>query len=66
MEWTSSSIKTFVDGKLVYQLPNSADKPYDHPHYLLLNIAMGGNLGGTVSDEFQESVMEIDYVKIFQ
>lgn len=66
MEWTRSSIKTFVDGKLVYELPNSADKPYDHPHYLLLNIAMGGNLGGTVDNNFQESVMEIDYVKIFQ
>lgn len=66
MEWTSSSIKTFVDGKLVYELPNSRDKPYDHPHYLLLNIAMGGNLGGDVSGDFQDSVMEIDYVRIYQ
>lgn len=66
MEWTSSSIKTFVDDKLIYQLPNSSEKPYDHPHYLLLNIAMGGNLGGTISDDFQESTMEIDYVKVFQ
>lgn len=66
MEWTSSSIKTFVDGKLIYELPNSSEKPYDHPHYLLLNIAMGGNLGGAINDDFQESSMEIDYVKIFQ
>ncbi len=66
MEWTSSSIKTFVDGKLTYELPNSSEKPYDHPHYLLLNIAMGGNLGGAINDDFQESLMEIDYVKIFQ
>lgn len=66
MEWTSSSIKTFVDGKLVYELPNSPEKPYDRPHYLLLNIAMGGNLGGAVNGNFQESTMEIDYVKVFQ
>ncbi len=66
MEWTSSSIKTFVDGKLIYELPNSREKPYDHPHYLLLNIAMGGNLGGAINDDFQESSMEIDYVKVFQ
>ncbi len=46
MEWTSSSIKTFVDGNLIYQLPNSSEKPYNHPHYLLLNIAIGGSLGG--------------------
>tara|TARA_R100000935_G_C2830993_1_gene165076 strand:+ start:1220 stop:2374 length:1155 start_codon:yes stop_codon:yes gene_type:complete len=66
MEWTSSSIKTFVDGKLVYELANSSEKPYDKPHYLLLNIAMGGNLGGTINNDFQESTMEIDYVKVFQ
>ena len=66
MEWTSSSIKTFVDGVLIYVLSNSSEKPYDHPHYLLLNIAMGGNLGGTINDDFQESSMEIDYVKVFQ
>ncbi len=66
MEWTSSSIKTFVDGVLIYVLPNSSEKPYDHPHYLLLNIAMGGNLGGAINDDFQESSMEIDYVKIYQ
>lgn len=66
MEWTSSNIKTFVDGELIYQLPNSPEKPYDHPHYLLLNIAMGGSLGGDISNDFQESLMEIDYVKIFQ
>ncbi|HSM63794.1 MAG TPA: glycoside hydrolase family 16 protein [Gillisia sp.] len=66
MEWTSTNIKTFVDGELIYVLPNSSEKPYDHPHYLLLNIAMGGNLGGAISNDFQESSMEIDYVKVFQ
>ena len=66
MEWTRSSIKTFVDGKLVYELPNSADKPYDHPHYLLLNIAIGGTLGGNVPSDFSEGIFEIDYVKVFQ
>ena len=66
MEWTSSSIKTFVDGELVYELPNSADKPYDHPHYLLLNIAIGGNLGGEVPANFTEGTFEIDYVRIYE
>ena len=66
MEWTSSSIKTFVDGELISELPNSPEKPYDHPHYLLLNIAMGGNLGGDVPENFTEDTFEIDYVRIYQ
>jgi len=66
MEWTEDSIRTFVDGELVYELPNSSEKPYDHPHYLLLNIAMGGNLGGEVPEDFTEGTFEIDYVRIYQ
>ena len=66
MEWTSSSIKTFIDGELIYELPNSSEKPYDHPHYLLLNIALGGNLGGEVPENFTEDTFEIDYVRIYQ
>lgn len=66
MEWTSDGIKTFLDDKLIYELPNSSDKPYDHPHYLLLNLAMGGNLGGEVGADFMEDTFEIDYVRIYQ
>ena len=66
MEWTSSSIKTFIDDKLISELPNSSDKPFDHPHYLLLNIAIGGNLGGDVPESFTEGTFEIDYVRIYQ
>ncbi len=66
MEWTTDSIKTFVDGKLVYELPNSKDKPYNHDHYLILNLAIGGNLGGEVPDSFTEDTFEIDYVRVYQ
>lgn len=66
MQWTSSSIKTFVDDKLIYELPNSSEKPFDHPHYLLLNVAMGGNLGGNVPEDFEQGVYEIDYVRVYQ
>ena len=66
LEWDSSSMKVFVDEELVYELSNSTDKPYDNPHYILLNVAMGGNLGGTVPDNFTESIMEVDYVRIYQ
>lgn len=64
--WDSSSMKVLVDDVLVYELANTDDKPYDDLQYLLLNIAMGGNLGGTVPDNFTESTMEIDYVRIYQ
>ena len=66
LEWDSSSLKVLVDDALVYELTNTQDKPYDNPHYLLLNIAMGGNLGGEIPTNFTDATMEIDYIRVYK
>ncbi|HET8737916.1 MAG TPA: glycoside hydrolase family 16 protein [Pricia sp.] len=66
MEWDSESIKVFVDKEQVVELPNTSDKPYSDPQYLLLNVAMGGSLGGDIPENFSEDTFEIDYVRIYQ
>jgi beta-glucanase (GH16 family) len=64
--WTSSSIKVYVDNLLISELDNTASVPFDNPHYLLLNVAMGGTLGGVIPGTFEEDNMEIDFVRIYQ
>ena len=66
MTWTSSSIKVYIDNLLITDLENTSSVPFDNPHYLLLNIAMGGNLGGDIPGTFEEDKMEIDYVRFYQ
>ena len=66
LEWDSNNLKTYVDDKLVHTFPNGTNRPFNHEHYLILNIAMGGNLGGNVPDNFTEGTFEIDYVRIYQ
>lgn len=66
LEWTSSSMIASIDDEVVFELSNTVDKPFDNPHYLLLNLALGGNLGGEVSENFIEDTFEIDYVRIYQ
>jgi hypothetical protein len=34
--------------------------------FIILNVAMGGNLGGTVDPSFTTDQMEIDYVGVYQ
>jgi len=63
--WTSASLKIYVDNLLVSELENTASVPFDNPHYLLLNVAMGGTLGGAVPGTFEEDKMEIDYVRFY-
>lgn len=66
MEWTQGYIRTFVDNILVHELANSDNKPFNQDHYLILNLAIGGNLGGDVPDSFTQADFVIDYVRIYQ
>ena len=49
-----------------FERENTQEIPYDNNHYLLLNIAMGGNLGGTIPSNFSDATMEIDYVRVYE
>ena len=66
MEWTDEIIKILIDDKEFVSLINNGNVPYDNRHYLLLNIAIGGNLGGDIDPSFIQDRMEIDYVRVFQ
>lgn len=55
-----------LDNELLVQLTNSSSVPFDNPHYLLLNIAMGGTLGGSIPSSFSQDTMKVDYVRFYQ
>ena len=64
--WTEDVIKILLDDVVFFERENTQEIPYDNNHYLLLNIAMGGNLGGTIPSNFSEATMEIDYVRVYE
>lgn len=70
VEWTENQIDFFVDGYLYNRIEKS-DVPgqwvYDHPFFLLLNVAVGGDYVGfpTAQTPFPQK-MTIDYVRVYQ
>lgn len=64
--WTEDLIQILFNDEVFFESPNTDRMPYADPHYLLLNIAMGGNLGGSIPAGFSAAVMEVDYVRIYQ
>jgi len=64
--WTENVIKILLDDVVFFERENTQEIPYDNEHYLLLNIAMGGNLGGTIPSNFNNATMEIDYVRVYE
>lgn len=73
VEWTADYIDFFIDGVrynriTTEDLPDGADWPFDdHPFFMLLNVAVGGNFVGFPVDgtPFPQS-MVVDYVRVYE
>ncbi|MBV5312962.1 MAG: glycoside hydrolase family 16 protein [Prolixibacteraceae bacterium] len=71
MEWTPESIKLYLDDELLNSTLLSETinpdgfNPFTQPHYLLLNLAIGGNGGNPDKSKFPIKY-EVDYVRIYQ
>ncbi|WP_072765456.1 family 16 glycosylhydrolase [Arenibacter nanhaiticus] len=70
VNWSEDEISFLVDDELYYTYkPGTKDAntwPFNADQFIILNVAMGGNLGGTIDAAFSESIMEIDYVRVYQ
>ncbi|MFZ9046810.1 MAG: PKD domain-containing protein [Cyclobacteriaceae bacterium] len=69
IEWEENEIRWYVDGYL-FQTKRPEDLggfnwPFNQDMHFLLNVAIGGNLGGEVDDNLFPSTMEVDYVRVY-
>jgi beta-glucanase (GH16 family) len=64
--WSPTLVVTYVDDVVIHSVPNDSSLPFNSDFFLILNVAMGGNLGGNIDPAFTQSSMEIDYVKVYQ
>lgn len=65
VDWLPDQINWYVDGVLFGSQPKvDKDWVFDHEFYLILNLAMGGNLGGNVETSLGSATMEVDWIKV--
>jgi beta-glucanase (GH16 family) len=71
VEWEPKEIRFYVDGHL-YETRTPADLPagarwvFDHPFFLIMNVAVGGKWPGNpdASTKFPQEMM-VDYVRVY-
>lgn len=74
MDWDTAAISLYVDDQLLNRTSldklvnkdGSGSNPFHQPHYMLLNLAMGGMNGGVIDDKILPSQLLIDYVRVYQ
>jgi beta-glucanase (GH16 family) len=73
LEWDESMMRILLDGELMNSIDvsttiNKSDgkNPFRQPHYVLMNLAMGGTNGGSLTNTILPSQYLVDYVRIYQ
>jgi beta-glucanase (GH16 family) len=71
IEWQPNDIKWYVDGVLYHQAVPADVAPnewvFNHPFFIIMNVAIGGNFGGPVGpDTTFPQTMKVDYVHVYQ
>jgi len=72
MDWDEQFIRLYLDDELLNEteLVNTVNPdgshPFKQPHYILLNLAIGGQNGGDPSNTKFPTRYEVDYVRVYQ
>jgi beta-glucanase (GH16 family) len=78
MIWKPGIIQTFVNGDRLgnfgytpafnQDVPYNQAFPFDHPFYLIINLAIGGNWGGVqgVDDDIFPTSLEVEHVRVYK
>jgi len=74
MDWDENRIDLYVDGLLLnsvdvtktFNKDRQAKNPFRQPHYIILNLAIGGANGGDPAETKFPAKFEVDYVRIYR
>lgn len=66
VEWSEDHIIFAIDDHVFQEVDNTSTMPFHQNFFIILNVAMGGTLGGTIDPLFTQSDMEIEYVRVYQ
>jgi beta-glucanase (GH16 family) len=70
LEWYPDHLDWYYDDELVFTFNNEyktfKEWPFDVPHHILLNVAIGGGLGGVIDHNgVWPQQMTVDYVRVY-
>jgi beta-glucanase (GH16 family) len=71
MDWTPEGFSFYIDNEFYASFVKGSkdgveEWPFDQPHHLIINLAIGGYWGGEYSDDIFPARFELEYVRVFQ
>ncbi len=69
IEWTEEGIKAYLDGEHYYTYDKTGDAlewPFSKAQNLIVNLAMGGGMGGAIDPEIESQQFILDYIRVYE
>lgn len=71
LEWFPDRMDFYFDQTTYHSFPlakagETAENPFHKPHYLLVNLALGGSWGGRIDDTILPQKFLVDYVRVYE
>ena len=69
IEWTPEGITAFLDGEEYYTYDKTKDElewPFNKPQNLIVNLAMGGGMGGSIDPTADNEQFILDYIRVYE
>ena len=70
IEWDKDKIKFFFDGEHYWSFSaltvNEINYPFTKAQYIILNLAIGGTMGGAIDDSIFPQEYIVDYVRVYK
>ncbi len=69
IEWTSTGIVAYVDDDKYYtydKLDGEWEWPFNNPQNIIINLAMGGGMGGEIDPALQSQKLIVDYIRVYE
>jgi beta-glucanase (GH16 family) len=64
--WNENTIKMYIESVKYFDINLNESLPFNQEFFLLLNVAMGGSLGGDIPASFNQDSMVIDYIRLYE
>jgi beta-glucanase (GH16 family) len=56
----------YVENVKYFDINVNASMPFNQDFFLLINIAMGGSLGGAIATDFNNDQLVVDYIRLYE
>ena len=71
VDWDADGIRWFFDGEMYFEIGpddlGNREWVFDRPFFFILNLALGGTLGGAVALDLEYPIQYyVDYVRVYQ